>query len=50
MAEIFLGSSWEGSRMMTMITVSTITMTTRVTTMMTTTAKILVFRVFSLDG
>ena len=49
MAEIFFGSFFEGSRVMTMITVTTITMRTRVTTMITTT-KTLASTVFNLDG
>ena len=47
MAEIFFGSFFEGSRVMTMITVTTITMRTRVTTMIT---KTLASTVFNLDG
>ncbi len=43
MAEIFLGvpGNWEGSRVMTMITVTRTTMSTRVTAMITTTTKTL---------
>ena len=41
MAEIVFGSSWEASRQITMIKVTTTTMATKVTTMITTTTKIL---------
>ena len=50
MAEIFVWNSWEGSRKMTMIKVTAITMTTRVTTRITTTTKTLASTVFNLDG